>query len=558
MSSKDFISRQAIDYFHHAIGSYYDIRRDHFLLRSCLKTTAVLNDNIVDKPPCSSTFYEHSFRDTMTEKFQKIKIDSSLSASVLADLAKPNGSFKFLTESPETSQIVKGSIFYREAVRTDQLKETVLNNNKQLKELITFEGQPCEATHIVIGIIYGFCVNANFERRVEKHEKKYEVEGKLKLMLTEIKAISSGSVGVDAEYHQTSKADTNSFSVKIYANFNFADQLPQTAEETLAFFKKLPEFTKKDVSLAKPIEYILYPINNLKRQLKVSINGLDNRDVSEGTLFQIQSNADYLLEKQQKYNDYYKVYLSVSARISESAHKKTKERKDQLMAANLMYRKKLGENLVKVRSSTMEENEFLKQTNTSFDELVHMYEQSYLQKEKIDFLRLVLDQDCLLIDKCTTADLIPDEYGQSEKKLFLGIINDHLITSDDASWKLFVKKFIDIMNSEGKQAKYILRNDDLGPMESSSISSIKFRIMHYCDRKLIKNEIVDIKDNLPGTAWYCNRCGAEDNEERFLALKSDEINRTVPNNDDADRIMNYGKVIVCEKKDRFNPVLSDG
>ncbi|UJR38749.1 hypothetical protein I4U23_031414 [Adineta vaga] len=491
------------------------------------------------------TFYEHSLCDTITEKFQKFQIDSSLSVSLLSDLAKVSGSFKFLTESSETSQIVTASVFYRETAQFERLKETVINNNEQLNESITFKQQPDDATHIVIGIIYGFCVNATFQRLVEKHEKKNEIQTKLKLLLTEIKPISSGSAGVDIECNQTSKINKNSFSVKIYADFNLGEQLPQTVEETLAFFKKLPDFTKKDLSSAKPIEYILYPINNLKRQLNVPIDDADTRVLSQRILHKIQSNADYLLEKQQEYNDYYEMYSRVSACISNTSCETIREQKEQLIVANVMYREKLGQNLVKVRSSIMEEDEFLKLIDISFDELKRMYKPNYIQKKKIDFLCLALDQECVLSDEHTSEDLIPYKYGQNKQKLFLGVINDHLINSDEESWRAFMKRFLGIMTLCGKEARYVLCNDDLDATKSNSTSSNNFRIMHYYHGKLIETEIIDIKDNLPLQTLYCNRCGGEDNEERFVILRN-EYASPIESSDATDRLMNYGKVVVCE------------
>ncbi|CAF0881518.1 unnamed protein product [Adineta ricciae] len=482
----------------------------------------------------------------MADKFKKFKIDLDLSASILSGLAKPSGSFKFLTESPKTSHIVQASIFYREIVRSKQFKEVILNNNKKLNELITFKRQPIEATHIVIGVIYGFCVSANFERRVEKNENKCEVEGKLKVMLTEVKALSSGSGEASAEYKQTSTISKNSFHVKIYTDIKFTNQLPQTVDESLAFFKDLPKSMEKMTSQAKPIEYILYPINNFKRQLKISIDGLDSLLVSQGTLCKIQLDADRLLEIQQKYADYFETYGSVSVCISDATRKCIGKRHVELLHAQVAYREMLSENLVKVRSNNIDERTFLEQINTSCDKLVQMHEQSYSQNEQIHFLRTASDRGCILVDNNTTESLMLSEYGEKEQDLFIGVINDHLIVNDDASWKLFMRKFTDLMHSRKDNVKFILRNDNLDPTTADSKLPTNFSILHYYDRKLIRTELININDNLHDTKQYCHRCGAEDNEERFVAFGLDPSVRPTPDNNYTGRVSQYGKVISCE------------
>ncbi|CAF1322193.1 unnamed protein product [Adineta ricciae] len=487
----------------------------------------------------------------MADKFKKFKIDLDLSASILSDLAKPSGSFKFLTESPKTSHIVQASIFYRETVRSKQFKEAILNNNKKLNELITFKRQPIEATHIVIGAIYGFCVSANFERRVEKNENKCEVEGKLKVMLTEVKALSSGSVGGGAEYKQTSTISKNTFHVKIYTDIKFTNQLPQTVDESLAFFKDLPKSMEKMTSQAKPIEYILYPINNLKRQLKISIDGLDSCLISQGTLFKIQLNADHLLEIQQKYADYFEMYESVSVCISDVTRKCIGKRHFELLHAQVAYREMLSENLVKVRSNNIDERTFLEQINTSFDKLVQMHEQSYSQNEQIHFLRIASDRGCILVDNNTAESLMLCEYGEKEQDLFIGVINDHLIVNNDASWKLFMKKFTDLMHSRKDNVKFILRNNNLDPTNADSKLPTNFSILHYVDRKLIRTELIDINDNLHDTKQYCHRCGAEDNEERFVAFGCDKDGVQTPHYNDVRRVSEYGKVISYDSSRQY-------
>ncbi|UJR38746.1 hypothetical protein I4U23_031411 [Adineta vaga] len=551
MLANDYINRQALDDSNHDIGSYYDMRRDRFLMHSCLKTGVALDDNILDTSPCTSTVYEHSFRDTMTDKFNKFKIGLDLSASILSDLAKPSGSFKFLTESPKTSHIVQASIFYRETIRSKQFKEAILNNNKKLNELITFKRQPNEATHIVIGVIYGFCVSASFERRVEKNENKCEVEGKLKVMLAEVKALSSGSVEAGAEYKQTSTISKNSFHVKIYTDIKFTNQLPQTVDESLAFFKDLPKSMEKIVLHAKPIEYILYPINNLKRQLKISVDGLDSWLVSQGTLFKIQSNADHLLKIQQKYADYYEIYEGVSVCISDATCKSVEKRYAELLDAHVAYREMLSQNLVKVRSNDMQERAFLEQINTSFDKLVQMYKESYPQNEQIHFLRIASDRGCILVDSHTTESLMICKYGEKEQDLFIGVINDHLIVNDDARWRLFMRKFTDLMHSRKDNVKFILRNDTLDPNKTYSKLPTNFSILHYYDRKLIRTELVNIEDNLHDTVQYCHRCGTEDNEERFVAFGCDENGIRAPYYNDVRRVSEYGKVISWESSRQY-------
>lgn len=75
------IRRKALGHIH-TFGSYYDVRRDNFLINSCLKSSRP--SDLV------KTFdYKQSFSDTLKTKTEKLQIDFGLTVSLLAGLIKP-------------------------------------------------------------------------------------------------------------------------------------------------------------------------------------------------------------------------------------------------------------------------------------------------------------------------------------------------------------------------------------------------------------------------------------------------------------------------------------
>ncbi|CAF3395724.1 unnamed protein product [Rotaria sp. Silwood2] len=426
------------------------------------------------------------------------------------------------------------------------LRESLRFEHELLLPNITFDCQPSEATHVVFGIVYGYCVCANFERHVAKSEDKKEIEGKLKVAMGGVPLVTTASGNVNTVLNETQVSTVNSFNIKIYADFNLEDELPQNVEQAIAFFRKLPQYTKN--IQAKPIEYILYPLDMIKYRLgATSVDNLTIRDITEVIMVKMHHNADQLLKLKRQYNQYYETYLSVKACISKVSRAKIENKKLAISICEFAYRKKLADLLLELRVNNLNEMEFLQQS--LLDEVVNSYEQSYVLKDKINMLSLALNRGCYLIDEYSTPHLLPNQYGQDQKHLFLLYMNEQLIETKAEQWNIIQPKFFDLMDRFKTEAFFFIINYDL---HSQLISrSSDFLLEHYYGIKLIKDASILGTD--PLNKQYCETCGAEDYEERFIVLS--ESNRVWLNRSRPERLQKLnikinenGKVIMLYER----------
>lgn len=90
--------------------------------------------------------------------------------------------------------------------------------------------------------------------------------------------------------------------------------------------------------------------------------------------------------------------------ISKVNRLKIEEKKLAFASSRSKYCQKLADLLIKLRSNTLSETEFLEQI--SFDEVVQAHDESYVSKDKINLLDIALNHGCHLMDDHTTPDLI--------------------------------------------------------------------------------------------------------------------------------------------------------
>jgi len=507
MMSNRTITRQALGHVY-PIGAYYDARRDHFLIGSFLNS--VSSSDVIGRDPAVSTIYEHGFSDTLEEKTRKFQLDSSLKVSLLAGLVEPKGSGGYLTHNKETNQTVQASVIYRQTTVQEKLKL----DDSRVAEYLAFDHQPGDTTHVVVGITYGYCVCANFERRVTKKEDAVDIQTQLQAAMGEVRLISSASGSVHRTVNQTTNTIVNLFDIKIYADFDLEDDLPQNVQEAMTFFRQLPQYTRR--VQAKPVEYILYPISDIKRRFNVtsSIESLTVTDMTEATVSRIQHNAERILHTKQQYNGYYQTYQRVKACISKQLQRQIEDKKLAINSIDKAYHQRLVEFVLAVRSGMSSEDHFLQ--DISDDQLVRTYEESYISKDKINFLNLATDRGCHLVNENATLDLIPHEHGQNGRHLFLFYISDHLIRNQPDTWKIFIQKLFQNIDRYAQEALYFIIDYDLHPEAITSLPS-NFLLKHYRGSSLVLDDN-DVSISNGTENMYCRTCGAEDNEERFVSF----------------------------------------
>ena len=236
------------------------------------------------------------------------------------------------------------------------------------------------------------------------------------------------------------------------------------------------------------------------------------RDATDGAVLKLHHYAEQLLTLQRQVDHHYEQYRRVKGGISRASRQQIEAKKQAFIDCRSTYQHKLADLLVKLRSGTLDDAEFL--SGLAFDELVRSHDACLLLKDKINLLNLALERGCQLVDELQTPSLLPSRHAQDQQRVYLLYISDRLISTKQDEWKRVQKEFFELIGRLRSEALYYIIDYDLHPDLASEASS--FLVEHYRGTRLTRNE--DFETANPLEKVYCDTCGAEDHEERFVVL----------------------------------------
>uniref|UniRef100_T1IXZ4 Uncharacterized protein n=1 Tax=Strigamia maritima TaxID=126957 RepID=T1IXZ4_STRMM len=239
-----------------AIGDLYDVRTDSFMDISILNDS--IPEDLINTIKIAIPDVKCIDKETVKEKFEKLKIEPELRASILADLIPVEGYAKYFKHDKEAQNYVQKSVIYTNANLIEQL---VLRKDK-MEELISRDAiDENLGTHFVCAVTWGTKVVVSMER--ENSSDEDNVGDSLKQTLT---ALISSIQGV------TQTLPDVPMSVDVFADVLPTVNPPNTLTETEDYVKKtLKRMQMMNKKKGRQLTYTLMPLWALNDYMFTSI-----------------------------------------------------------------------------------------------------------------------------------------------------------------------------------------------------------------------------------------------------------------------------------------------
>ena len=153
------------------LGYLYDERTDSFSGISLFNCE--LDPNAITKTPIPFTDISHLICGSRSEKLQKLSVDAQLKLSLLSGLVSLEGTGKYLsTPNYELSNQYSADLFYQVTTVKEELDIAKMDPDE-----IDNNSLRTEATHVVVGIKWGFNLIGSFEYEAKDGETKQDIVG---------------------------------------------------------------------------------------------------------------------------------------------------------------------------------------------------------------------------------------------------------------------------------------------------------------------------------------------------------------------------------------------
>lgn len=213
----------------------------------------VLQGSTVESSQPSSAF-EIIASDSIEDKSDLLDVEASLKASFLGGLVEVGGSAKYLNDTKKFKNQSRVTLQYKATTTFKQLMTNLGTKHVEYSEL--FEN--IQATHVVIGILYG--ANAFFVFDSDKADSSnvQDIQGSMEAVIKKIPSVEiSGRGAVQLTSEET--AITNNFSCKFHGDFFLASN-PTTFEDAVQTYQQLPQMMGKENTV--PMTVWLVPLTN--------------------------------------------------------------------------------------------------------------------------------------------------------------------------------------------------------------------------------------------------------------------------------------------------------
>nr|AIC84041.1 Tx beta-subunit [Sebastiscus marmoratus]AIC84050.1 Tx beta-subunit [Sebastiscus marmoratus] len=233
------------------LGTLYDARKDKLIPGFTLWDDEVLQESTVESCQPSSAF-EIIASDSIDDKSSLMDIEASLKASFLGGLVEVGGSAKYLNDTKKFKNQSRVTLQYKATTSFKQLMTHLGTKHVEYSEYF----QNIEATHVVIGILYG--ANAFFVFDSDKIDSSnvQDIQGSMEAVIKKIPSVEIAGRGAVQLTSEESDI-TNSFSCKFHGDF-FLTSNPTTFEDAVQTYQQLPQMMGKENAV--PMTVWLVPL----------------------------------------------------------------------------------------------------------------------------------------------------------------------------------------------------------------------------------------------------------------------------------------------------------
>ncbi|CAF1194615.1 unnamed protein product [Didymodactylos carnosus] len=519
------------------LGSLYDIRTDTFTGDSIFKDRLPIE--LLEKPvEIRHTDFHLDYSSTQSEKLKQLKVDGNFKLNIMSGVAKLETSGSYLDMDKDISRLVKVDIIYR----VETVEDHITINHTSVENLIsTTMLSHSHATHVVTGIRWGANVIVSFENQVKSKEEKKEVQGKLDAGLNKFKAIVEVSGGASLEYQNTSKNEQGSVNIKISGDIQIEGKVPKVIEEVYDFLQTIPSAINKiNDGKGKPLEYFLYPLDNIARSFKLETT-IDriNLELDDYQLHQIDQEFDDRAKAVQKFDEFASEVKDVEDYLTAATNESVQKMKREIGLDQRKFRYNIAITLKRVRSSPTSEissidkiiEEFANSKSSSYS--INRYlDQNQSLLEKIDQIRYLSKRGIKVVKYSERLK----NYSRFKDKqdVYVFYTSDKLEEAQVEKWNIQYRYFLNL-HEQLTQSQPVVNNcptfiwidyELLNDVDQSAETTIKY----YKNGFLVTNDYYEYQKQL--TASHTSEVLKKDEATssiRFISTKvSSEEQRGTP------------------------------
>uniref|UniRef100_A0AAY4BW98 B30.2/SPRY domain-containing protein n=1 Tax=Denticeps clupeoides TaxID=299321 RepID=A0AAY4BW98_9TELE len=337
MNSSDLVAIKALGRPLH-LGTLYNARNDSVIAGKSLWGVEDIEKGTTSEAQPYSNF-DITTSDSVSEKHKLLDVSASLQASFFAGLVEVGGSAQYLHDKASSKHQCRVTMKYQGTTEFKELK--ILGLNVKYPEVFN----QMEATHVVVGVLYGAEAFMVFEDTAADESERQEIHGNLSMMIKKIPGIEISGEG-KVEMNDEDKDMVTNMSCTFHGDF-LLEQNPTSYEEAVLVYKELPTLLGKDGEKAVPVKVWLYPLNKLN-DVAAQINNM----VSESLVSQLKKVMEDFHEAEMRTTD-----LLVKSKIlkTDDIRDKLELFQTKLRDFTAVFLQTVAEMLPAIRQGTLEE-----------------------------------------------------------------------------------------------------------------------------------------------------------------------------------------------------------
>lgn len=479
------------------LGRFYNAKTGQFLNESVFNVediTKIGDHSMITEFEAISTNVAYTHDENLSKKFDLLHVEAELKVSVLCGLLNVSGSGKYLTETKNSSRSVTSSLL----VGVKTVEQSFQINNTNLKPyLIT---RLCgDATHYVGKIIWGGNSIVSVSYSNSENKSKQEISGMLSGKLEKLAFAIEGRGRVAVQNDE--EKERNSFSFKFQSDSN-VKTVPQSVEQAIEIMRSIPDDLRTaNGGKGKQIEFLLYPIENLKQVLVIESQvdmmkqslDLDCLDQISGYFCELEAISGRINDINQDFEGRFAVFLP------DSVMREFRSVKNSLIGAFNRAKRDITEAIVAFRNgeggieevrSVLEEK--LSGTNSPDKCNLKLNQFDQISTKVKDLTFLISNYDFTFVGK---GDSWHTHCVGSE--VFLLVFSWTSAVMDPQAWleakSLFVqlKKEHTDRRSQSETTRFLIVDYDITPFDGSGIPNKKpILICHYFENRWKSCDVV--------------------------------------------------------------------
>ncbi|XP_066531645.1 verrucotoxin subunit beta-like [Hoplias malabaricus] len=320
------------------LGMLYNALNDQLIPGFSIWKTEDIDKATVVRPQ-PSTRFQVAGSESLSEKTSLLEVSASVKLSFFCWLIKAGGSAHYLKSNTSSTHQCSVTLRYHKSTEFKELRISELDSpNAQILEVT-------DATHVVVGVLYGADAIMEFQQTASNALDKKEIQGDLHVMIKKIPSIEisgDGSLKMDDD----DKKKVQNFSCKCFGDFDLKEN-PSTFEEAVKVYKELPTLLGEKEEKAVPVKVWLYPLSkliNTESQFKTMI--------TEEQVSEVEKVMDDFHQAEKRTNDLLEKSKGIKAA---DLVDKLEQFQSSLRAFTVQFLKKMAALIPEIRGGTMKE-----------------------------------------------------------------------------------------------------------------------------------------------------------------------------------------------------------